>query len=106
MPENADMEDVLFQRGLHPLLHNVHPDPFYEPAPDEPRVTNAPRFYAVPPYSDSSGVSVNDAFEGDSYGHAPAPESEHEEDSWPASVLDNMNDDHLRGFYETHPDSD
>jgi hypothetical protein len=48
MPEGADLEDVLYQRGIHPLRSNARPNPFYVPVvpqtvPSPVRLQTLPR---------------------------------------------------------------
>ena len=91
MPEGADLEDVLYQRGMHPLRSNARPDPFYVPGmPWFAPSTAQPR---VLPNADDHRVDQESDVEVDS--------------SSSAGTFDgDQHPDYMQDFYETYGDSD
>ena len=91
MPEGADLEDVLYQRGMHPLRSNARPDPFYVPGmPQSAPSTAHPR---VLPNADDHRVDQESDVEVDSSSSASSFDGE-------------QHQDFTREYYETYDDSD
>ena len=91
MPEGADLEDVLFRRGVHPLRYNAHPDPFY--VPGMPQTAPSPVQLQTLPNADDHRVDQESDVEVDTSSSA-------------SSFDGNQHQDYLRDFYETYDDSD
>ena len=103
MPKGADLEDVLYQRGIHPLRSNAHPNPFYVPVvpqtvPSPVRLQTLPRTAVRPviPESESRYGSISDGDNGSEPGN-----SNHYGEEYKSSA---MKSDYLRDYYEMHPD--
>ena len=98
MPEGADLEDVLYQRGMHPLRSNPHPDPFYVPGmpwsvPSTAQPAPSAAQPRVPPAVDDHRVDQESDVEVD------ITSSDNTFDS-------DQHDCYMRDYYETHADSD
>ena len=99
MPEGADLEDVLYQRGMHPLRSNAHPDPFYVPG--------MPR--SVPSTAQPAPSTAQPRVLPNVDDHRVDQESDVEVDSTSSDNTFNSDfhrDDYMREYYETHDDSD
>ncbi len=92
MPEGADLEDVLFRRGIHPLRSNAHPDPFYVPV--VPRTVPSPVQLQTLPITEDHRVDQESEVEVDTSSSASS------------FIGDYCNGDFMRDYYGTHPDSD
>ena len=97
MPEGADLEDVLFQRGQHPLRSNAHPDPQY--VPGKPR--------SVPSTAQPAPPAAEQPREPPDFGHHRVDqESDVEVDvtSNDTAYDSDQHDCYMLDYHETHPD--
>ena len=97
MPEGADLEDVLFRRGQHPLRSNAHPDPQY--VPGKPR--------SVPSTAQPAPPAAEQPREPPDFGHHRVDqESDVEVDvtSSDTAYDSDQHDCYMLDYHETHPD--
>ena len=91
MPEGADLVDVLYQRGMHPLRSNAHPDPFYVPGMPQSAPSTVQPWTL--PNADDHRVDQESDVEVDSSSSA-------------GSYDGCQHQDFLQDYYETYDDSD